>query len=57
MAIKNAEQSLEEKELTEDSKYNMTIGALEDLSEILELSYVPNRLECFDISHIQGRIL
>ena len=54
MAIKNAEQSLEEKELTEDSKYNMTIGALEDLSEILELSYVPNRLECFDISHIQG---
>ncbi len=54
MAIKNAEQSLEEKELTEDSRYNMTIGALEDLSEILELSYVPNRLECFDISHIQG---
>ncbi|MFA6693443.1 MAG: excinuclease ABC subunit UvrC, partial [Bacillota bacterium] len=54
MAIKNAKQTLEEKELTEDSQYNMTIGALEDLSEILELSYVPHRIECFDISHIHG---
>ncbi len=28
--------------------------ALEDLAELLELSIVPKRVECFDISHIQG---
>ncbi len=28
--------------------------ALEDIAQLLDLSYAPSRIECFDISHIQG---
>lgn len=31
-----------------------TIGAVEDLGRYLQLTKLPNRMECFDISHIQG---
>lgn len=54
MAVKNAIQSLEEKELQVANEYERTVGALEELAEILELPKTPQRLECFDISHIQG---
>lgn len=33
---------------------NMTIGAITQLKDILELSKVPYRMECYDISHISG---
>ncbi len=35
-------------------KEHMTTGACESLKEALGLSRVPRRIECFDISHIQG---
>ena len=54
MAIKNAKVTLEEKELREENEFQRTVGALEELSEILELSFTPHRMECYDISHIQG---
>ena len=35
-------------------KKNERITALEDLKQILNLKNLPNRIECYDISHIQG---
>ncbi len=35
-------------------KQNKNIIELEDLTQILELQRVPKRIECYDISHIQG---
>lgn len=54
MARMNAEAALEQlkyKYLTEKQK---TIGALEELQTILELSKLPNRIEAYDISNIMG---
>lgn len=35
-------------------KYNSTIGAIKMLKDELDLKVVPNRIECYDISHISG---
>ena len=35
-------------------KQNKNILELEDLTQILDLQRVPKRIECYDISHIQG---
>lgn len=35
-------------------KQNKNIIELEDLTQILDLQRVPKRIECYDISHIQG---
>ena len=50
MACENAEKFLREKNL-QDTK---NITALEDLQKFLNLPTLPRRMECFDISHIQG---
>lgn len=35
-------------------KYNRTVGAVKFLKEELDLKNLPNRIECYDISHISG---
>ncbi|NLJ67262.1 MAG: excinuclease ABC subunit UvrC [Clostridiales bacterium] len=54
MALKNSMEALEnlkQKTLREEER---TIGASEELTEYLDLPYVPTRIEAFDISNIQG---
>lgn len=54
MALKNAGQSLE-KQLAFESQQDIKVAAyLTRLKEDLSLSKPPRRIECFDISNIQG---
>jgi excinuclease ABC subunit C len=54
MAQKNASQSLE-KHIKDESDINAKVlEALTRLKEDLHLSKLPHRIECFDISNIQG---
>ena len=54
MAKQNAAQELERSKLAKQRKYERTGGAVESLKEELNLSRLPNRIEGFDISNIQG---
>lgn len=54
MAKKNAVDYLEKHIKSSQIKYNNTIGALKRLQEKLNLENFPHRMECYDISHIQG---
>jgi len=54
MACENAEKFLQEKIQREEIKNSQTIGAVEELKKFLNLPVLPRRMECFDISHIQG---
>ena len=54
MAIQNAEKFLSEESARRQLKNAQTIGAVEELKNFLNLSKLPRRMECFDISHIQG---
>ena len=54
MATINAKEYLEKVQYSQDIEYDKTIGALEKLKQKLGLKNVPNRIECFDISHISG---
>jgi excinuclease ABC subunit C len=54
MALKNSLEALEnlkQKTLREEER---TIGASEELTQYLDLPYVPTRIEAFDISNTQG---
>jgi excinuclease ABC subunit C len=50
----NARQSLEQHKLKWLSDAHRTTGALVELQEALGLDEIPNRIECYDISNIQG---
>ena len=50
MAMRNAQKSFEQKQLKERAN----IDTLEQLQEALNLPVLPRRIECFDISTIQG---
>jgi excinuclease ABC subunit C len=50
MVERNARYELERTQKQDDRN----LQALEDLSQILDLTELPKRLECYDISHIQG---
>lgn len=50
----NAKEYLEKVEYKENIEYDKTVGALEKLKQNLNLSKIPNRIECYDISHISG---
>jgi excinuclease ABC subunit C len=50
LAQKNAEQAFQERKRSRDE----TQGILGRLKERLNLSRLPRRMECFDISHFQG---
>ena len=54
MATLNAKEYLEKVEYKENIEYDKTVGALEKLKDKLNLSKLPNRIECYDISHISG---
>lgn len=54
MAIQNAEKFLSEESARQQLKNAQTIGAVEELKSFLNLPRLPRRIECFDISHIQG---
>lgn len=50
MANQNAEKFLSE----ESARKVLKVGAVEELKNFLNLPRLPRRMECFDISHIQG---
>jgi len=54
MAADNASAALEKLKNQRQREWERTGGALEDLAAILGLEQPPQRIECFDISNIQG---
>lgn len=54
MAVGNATDYLEKSISTKERIDNMTTGAIIQLQEYLGLKRLPVRMECYDISHIQG---
>ena len=54
MVYKNAVEYLEKFSDMNKRKYEKSIGALEELKQILNLEVIPKRIESFDISNIQG---
>lgn len=54
MANQNAEKFLTEESARRLLKDAQTVGAVEELKTFLNLPRLPRRMECFDISHIQG---
>ncbi|MHB1126897.1 MAG: excinuclease ABC subunit UvrC [Bacillota bacterium] len=55
MVHKNALMILEEREVTQRREQSKLEEALADIARYLELTRTPYRIECFDISNIQGR--
>ncbi len=54
LATSNAREVLErlrQQWLADEAR---TTGAVVELQEILDLSQLPNRIECYDVSHVQG---
>ncbi|EAX46848.1 excinuclease ABC, C subunit domain protein [Thermosinus carboxydivorans Nor1] len=54
MAADNAATVLEEQAAKIQASADATAGAVLELGEYLDLASPPERIECFDISHIQG---
>ncbi|MBP2646068.1 MAG: uvrC [Firmicutes bacterium] len=54
MAMDNAATVLKEQAARLETDAERTGGALTELAEYLSLAVPPERIECFDISHIQG---
>ncbi len=54
MAASNAEKFLSDEAARIRQANAQTLGAVEELGRYLGLKNPPNRMECFDISHIQG---
>lgn len=54
LALQNAKDALDKYGAGEDRKKLRTIGAVHQLQDGLGLNYTPNRIECYDISHISG---
>lgn len=56
LALDNAQVSLETLRSTEAERRRIAEETLGDLVEALELEALPRRIECFDISNIQGQM-
>ena len=54
MAASNAQKFLSDEEARAKKTAAQTTGAVAELGHYLGLKTPPNRMECFDISHIQG---
>lgn len=54
MAVSNARDYLEKSLSLKERQDNMTVGAVIQLAEFLKLERLPQRMECYDISHISG---
>ncbi|HTR33825.1 MAG TPA: excinuclease ABC subunit UvrC [Gaiellaceae bacterium] len=55
LAQQNAELALESESFVAETKRARRLESLEELRETLNLESLPIRIECFDISNIQGR--
>jgi excinuclease ABC subunit C len=55
LAAENARVALEHDVSVADAKRRRRVEALENLRECLNLESLPTRIECFDVSNIQGR--
>ncbi len=54
LAVQNAKLALESDAFVAESRRQRRVAALEELREVLNLESLPIRIECFDISTIQG---
>ncbi len=54
IAQNNALDYLEKSLTIQERKDNMTVGGVIQLQEFLHLKNMPIRMECYDISHVQG---
>ena len=54
MAHRNARHFMEREKLRDLSQKGLNEGTLTELQEALNLPHPPRRIECYDISHIQG---
>lgn len=54
MAEDNAKVLLEQRRLQWQHDVDKTTGAVDALAKVLDLPRLPERMECFDISHTQG---
>ena len=54
LAAENARLALEADAATREAARSKRIAALEELREVLNLESLPVRIECFDVSNIQG---
>lgn len=54
MVVKNAQEGLAEHKTQREQALARTEGAVDELGEYLELPQRPYRIECYDISHVQG---
>jgi excinuclease ABC subunit C len=55
LAQQNAQLALESETFVAETKRARRVEALEELREVLNLESLPIRIECFDISNIQGQ--
>ena len=55
LAQQNAELALSSETFVAETKRLRRVEALEELREVLNLESLPLRIECFDISNIQGQ--
>jgi excinuclease ABC subunit C len=53
--VQNAELALQSETFLSDTRRQRRVEALEELREVLNLESLPIRIECFDISNLQGR--
>ena len=56
MAMKNARDHMEKLDKKNASSHARTIGAAEELAEVLGLDFYPRRIEGYDISNTQGSL-
>jgi excinuclease ABC subunit C len=54
LAGQNARHLLEERQVMGSRSRESAPDALYELQDVLDLSYVPRRIACFDVSHTQG---
>ncbi len=54
MSLQNAKEYLKKSLAAEERKIAATEGAITQLKELLKLSVLPRRIECYDISNISG---
>ena len=54
LAHTNAHDALEKHGTQEERKTIRTKGAVKQLADLLSLKTMPNRIECYDISHVSG---
>ena len=54
MVEQNAEEAMAERKQQRELELAATEGALHELQEALDLPRLPHRIECFDVSHVQG---